>query len=81
MAGLEGIVEQTGSIKEVIHYSTIEPLYCFAHNDVDVFHYAKIYGINRLSTGQPNLEVYSNTDDLVARGLEFGVTIDLELLA
>lgn len=76
MAGLEGIVQNRGQIREVIHHNAI--LYYLAHNGIDVFHYGQISSVNRLSTGQPNLEVYDNEADLVARALEFGVVVDLE---
>ncbi len=77
MAGLGGIVQVASGISEVIHYSVIDPLYYFAHNDTDVFHYGKSTAVNRLSTGLAFLEVYQTTDDLVARGVELGVTVDL----
>jgi len=80
MAGLTGIVETNNGIEEVVHYSTIEPLYCFAHNSTDVFHSCKTYAVNRLSTGLSTLEVYDVGDDLVARALEFGVVVDLDEL-
>lgn len=80
MAGLPNIVEVNNGINEVVHYSAIDPLYYFAHNTTDVFHYGMITVDNHLSSGLSDLEVYQTTDDLVARGVELGVTVDLETL-
>jgi len=57
------------------HIFTADALFWIAHNNNDIFHYGVANEKETLSTGQPNLEIFTNKVEWESRLLEFGVAL------